>query len=235
MAVVIPSAGQVGNLYTIPQSDWIAINGRVAVVIEAQGIANLVSQYVPNYSRLLAACQQWKSQTLPGLVSQSVETSLFSNQAASILKKLETELQPLKPSDPLPDSIKFIFSVEFAALQQNAGNLSTASSKLSPQIATFVAENHAADAALEHVISSLGPGWEGVEGPIALLEQAMSDVANGWSAVQDAFGTAASSQADLTTAALLALDVGTAIKSWYAVAATAVAFDSHVTSQSSTV
>jgi hypothetical protein len=204
-------------------------------VIEAQGIANLVSQYVPNYSRLLAVCQQWNSQTLPGLVSQSVETNLFANQAASILTRLGTELQPLKPSDPLPDSIGFIFRVEFAALQQSAGKLSAASSQLGPQIGSFVAENRAADAALEHVISPLGPGWEGVEGPIASLEQAMQDVANGWSAVQTAFGAAASSQADLTTAALLALDVQTAIKSWNAVAATAVAFDSHVTSQTSTV
>jgi hypothetical protein len=235
MAVVIPSAEQVGSLYTIPQSDWVAINGRVAVVIEAAGIADQVSQYVPNYDRLLAACQQWKSQTLPGLVTQSVEANLFASQAASILTKLETELQPLKPSDPLPDSIRFIFRVEFAALQQNAGKLSATSSQLSPQIGSFVAENRAADAALERVISSLGPGWEGVEGPIVSLEQAMSDVANGWTVVQSAFGIAASSQADLTTAALLDLDVQTAINSWNAVASTAAAFDSHVTSQTSTV
>jgi hypothetical protein len=85
------------------------------------------------------------------------------------------------------------------------------------------------------VIAELGPGWAGIAGPIATLEGAMTDVQSGWNAVQAAFGSAAASQADLTTAELLGADVQAAVNSWNAVASNAVAFDSQVTSQTSTV
>jgi hypothetical protein len=235
MAVVIPSAGQIGSIYTVPQSDWGAINNRVALAIEVEEVADEVTKYIPNYASLLAACQQWKSQTVPGLISQSVQTSLFATQAAGILTKLATELQPLKANDPLPDSIGFIFRVEFAALQQNAGKLSAASDQITPQINNFVTQNRATDVSLEKIIGALGPGWEGIDGPITSLENAMSDVTNGWSAVQAAFGVAASQQPDLTTAALLALNVQVTINSWNALATTAAAFDSHVTTQTTAV
>lgn len=235
MAVVIPSAEQVGALYTVPRSDWVAINNRVAIVIEVQGIANQISRYIPNYNSLLAACQQWKSTTLPTLIAQAVQASLFATRASSTLTTLSGELAPLEPSDPLPDTVRFIFRVQFEALQQDAGKLSQAAGQTTPQITNFVAQNRAADVSLEKVLHELGPAWEQIGGPITTLEGAMSDVQGGWSAVQTAFGDAAANQATLTTAELLSADVQAAITSWNAVAQDATAFDSQVSSQTSTV
>lgn len=235
MAVVIPSAGQVGTLYAVSRSDWVAINDRIAMVFEVQRLASLITRYLPNYPDLLKACQEWKSTTLPALIAQAVQANLFATHAAETLTNLSGQLASLKPSDSLPQAVRFIFHVQFEALQQDAGKQSQAADQLTPQINNFVSQNRTTDAALLKVSQNLGPGWTEIVGPIRALESAMSDVQNGWSAVQTAFGSAAASEPTLTTAELLGLDVQAAIKSWNAVASDALAFDSQVTSQSSTV
>ena len=229
MSVVIPSAGSIGTLFAIPEADWVSINDRVGLVIDAQNLASEIEQIIPNYAALLTACELWRPTTFPGLIAQAAYTSAFAAQAAETLGDLAGALKSLQPEDPLPVAVKFIFTVHFAALRDTAAEHSTTLDEIATQTSTFVAENRATDAVLQNIIDRLGPGWQDVAGPIGSLESAMSDVQTGWSSIQADFAAAANPPPDLTTAAVLAADVGGAITSWNTVGEEAVRFDSMAT------
>ena len=63
---VFPLPGSVGTLYQISADQWTNINDQVAVVVEAQQIARLVTEYIPNFPTLLPVCVKWQSQTYQG-------------------------------------------------------------------------------------------------------------------------------------------------------------------------
>jgi len=216
MNVVLPTAGSVGSVFAIPRDDWSKIQNRVAVML--QGQPEELAPYIPNIEALVSVCQRWQSETFPGLLSQAVDTNQFATRAAQTLTDLSTELKPLKPDDPLPHSITFIFNVQFAALRDMAVQHAATVDALTPQINAFVAENRAADAALEQLLGEV------VEAAFSSLEDALSEVQGGWSQIATELGAAASSQVTLTTADLLALDVQSAIASWQQTAADAAAF-----------
>jgi hypothetical protein len=228
MSVDIPGAGTVGSFFAIPADDWSAINARAAVVVADQGIAAEISHYIPNYPALLAACQQWPAQTFPGILAQAYETNVFATQAAKTLGELATDLAPLKPNDPLPQAITFIFTVQFAALRDSAGTQETTFRDLAGLLTTFVTENATADQALAAIVEELGPAWQPITGPTGALDSALQDVQAGWGNLADAFGAAASSAPTLTTAALLALDLQGVTASWNDVAIAATTFISTV-------
>lgn len=230
MSVDIPGAGTIGSVFSIPANDWTAMNARAAVVVADQNIAPEISQYIPNYPALLAACQQWPAQTFPGILAQAYETSVFASQAAKTLGELATDLAPLKPSDPLPQPITFIFTVQFAALRDSAGSQQTNAATLTNVFSAFVTENATADQALAAIANQLGPEWQSIAGPTGSLDAAMQAVQSGWGALATAFGAAASSQPTLTTAALLALDLQSVIASWTALSTEATSFISMVPS-----
>lgn len=235
MSVALPVAGTVGSLYTIPQSNWIVIKDRAAVVIEDQPLAQEIIRYVPNFDALVAVCKQWLSHTFPGIVAQAVDTSAFSLQAAKTLTELSQDLRPLKPNDPLPDTIRFIFTVQFAALHKTATEQIATCHTLASQTNDFVNQNRAADRALDTIIGQLGPAWQPIGGPLGAFETAMGDVQQGWTSVAAAFAAAASTPTTLTTAQLLALDVQAAIESWKSVATNAADFMSAMSSHSEVI
>jgi len=219
--VVLPEGSGLIPPYAVPASDWIVINDRVAVTIEAQNIASEIEEYIPNYPDLLQVCTTWRSATWSGLIAQAVNTELFGNDAAEVLGKLGSDLSGLKPDDPVPASVSFIITVQFQALAQTAGQQGTTASGLAGQIAAFVSANRAADASLEKLPLD---GWSPIAGPISSLETATADIQTAWSAIASQLRTAAGGQVEITTADLLASNLSTAITSWQALANAAGAF-----------
>jgi len=219
--VVLPEGSGLIPPYAVPASDWIVINDRVAVTIEAQNIASEIEEYIPNYPDLLQVCTTWRSATWSGLIAQAVNTELFGNDAAEVLGKLGSDLSGLKPDDPVPASVSFIITVQFQALAQTAGQQGTTASGLAGQMAAFVSANRAADASLEKLPLD---GWSPIAGPISSLETATADIQTAWSAIASQLRTAAGGQVEITTADLLASNLSTAITSWQALANAAGAF-----------
>lgn len=219
--VVFPEGTGLIQPYAVPASDWIVINDRVAITIEVQNVAPEIEKYIPNYPDLLQVCTTWRSATWSGLIAQAVNTELFGNDAAMVLGRLSSDLSGVKPDDPVPASVSFIITVQFQALARTAGQQGTTASGLADQIAAFVSANRAADASLEKL--SLD-GWSPIAGPIGSLETATADIQTAWGAIVSQLQAAAGGQLKITTADLLASNLGTAITSWKALAKAAGAF-----------
>src|SRR3954468_2816691 len=106
--VAFPDGTGLGRPFAVPAVDWIAIDDRVAITIDAQNIAPEIEQYISNYPDLLQACIAWRSSTWSGLITQGVNTEMFAAKAADVLGQLSSDLSGVKPGDPVPESVSFI-------------------------------------------------------------------------------------------------------------------------------
>jgi hypothetical protein len=218
--VVFPEGIGLIPPYAVPASDWVAINNRVAGVIKLQDIAAQIELLIPTYPDLLEVCTTWQSATWSGLITQALNTELFGNDAAKVLGQLSSDLSGVTPGDPVPASVSFIIAVQFQALAQTAGQQGATASGLADQIAAFVSANRTADAEVEQTLD----GWFPLSGPIGSLETAMADIQTAWGAIASQLQAAAGGQLKITTAGLLASNLGTAITSWKALAEAAGVF-----------
>jgi hypothetical protein len=223
LTFVVPTG--LGGPYAVPASDWAAIDARIAMVFEAQAIAAEIERYIPNYPALLSVCSAWRASTFPGLLAQATSTNLFATKAAQTLGQLSSDLTGLQPGDPVPQSVTFIIQVQFKALAQTAGEDSGPASALNQDVQAFVAENQAADKALEQLPLE---GWSAIAGPIANLETAMNDVEASWGPIAGQLAAAADGSLEITTAGLLSSNLQQAIQSYQALADAAAAFESKV-------
>jgi hypothetical protein len=223
--VVFPEGTDLAPPFTVPASDWAALDQRVATTIAAQNIAPEIEEYIPNYPDLLQACMTWHSTTWSGLITQAVNTELFGTKAAEVLGQLSDDLSGVEPGDPVPGSVSFIIRVQFQALAQVAGDQAGTAQSLVGQIATFVSANRAADASLQKIPLD---GWFPIAGPIGSLEATTTDLQAGWGAVVSQLQAASGERLEITTAALLASNLDTAITSWKTLAQSAATFVSMV-------
>jgi hypothetical protein len=217
--------------YLVAQSDWIAIDNRVTLVIEMQQIATVIKQYIPNYPDLLDVCTAWRETTFPDLIAQAVTTNLFATNAAQTLERLSAELAGLTPTDPVPDPVRSIIRVQVKALAQSAGQQAAASAGLQQPIAAFVSANRATDAALRETPLD---GWSSVAGSISSVEGAMANVQQSWASISTRLAAASGDQVQVTATDLLSIDFQAAIAGWTALGNAAAAFDSMVSGLNST-
>jgi hypothetical protein len=225
IAAVIPFPGSIGNVFVIDRSQWVAVNDRVALVIEAQPVGAEIGRIVTNYAALLNVCTQWKNSTFASLIAQAVLVNLFAQKAVDTLTKVRDGLAGLDPNDPAP----FILKVGYAAMADTAGQLHGTTFALATAIAAFVSENHTTDAILEQIGQRLGPAWQSIAGPIGQLESAIADVQGDWSQVDGILATVSNKTSTVTVADLLAADIGGAIVQWQEVQTVTLAFDSMAT------
>jgi hypothetical protein len=219
--LVFPEGTSLTPPYAVPAADWTVIDDRVAITIEMQNVAQEIEKYIPNYPDLLEVCRTWQSATWSGLIAQAVNTGLFATKATGVLGQLSSDLSGLKPGDPVPASITFIVEVQFQALARTAGEQGTTASGLAGAIGTFVTANRVADASLEKLPLD---GWGPIAGPIDSLDKATADLQTGWGAIASQLQAFATGQLKITTAGLLASNLGTAVTSWKTLAQAAGAF-----------
>jgi len=219
--LVFPEGTSLTPPYAVPACDWTVIDDRVAITIEMQNVAPEIEKYIPNYPDLLEVCRTWRSATWSGLIAQAVNTGLFATKEVGVLGQLSSDLSGVKPGDPVPASVAFIVEVQFQALARTAGEQATTASGLAGKIGTFVTANRVADASLEKLPLD---GWCPIAGPIDSLDKATADIQTGWGAIASQLQAFATGQLKITTAGLLASNLGTAVTSWKTLAQAAGAF-----------
>ncbi|HMK90947.1 MAG TPA: hypothetical protein VK446_15095 [Methylocystis sp.] len=222
---IVPLPGLIGQLFAIERGEWIAVNDRVSVVIEAAPIRQVISQSIPNFDALLSVCQDWSQSTYAALIGQAALVSVFATDAAQTLAQLQTELAGLAPTDPVPEPAAFTIKVRYASLADVAADHLAKAEALAPVVAEFTAQNRAADAAIQKIGQGLGPGWQTLEGPIDEIESGMSDLDGGWANLVDVLEATSAKALDITTAELLAADLAAAVARWDELAQAAVDFD----------
>lgn len=219
----VPQVGSVGALYTITPAGWQAINQRVADVIQLQQIPQVVDQYVPNYTALLAACQQWQTATEAGVIGQSAYVGLLAADMVAALQQLQQSVDALAVGDPLTPTDAFIYKVKFGAAAEQATQAQAKLTALAPGVANFVTQNQQANADLQTLEQQGGSGIADAVGPLNTLGTALQGLQAGWSSLitqlQDL-----SANAPTTNTQELRTDVTSGLAAWTALQQSAAAF-----------
>lgn len=215
-APVFPTPSRLRALYALPDSVWVELNFRVRLFAEAERDGELESlvrdllQYTPNAAEVAKACQLWNASTFPSLLARSTEASLFGAQAVRLLEGLVRARADARPGAPVPDSVRFLYSVELRALARSAASLRDQCEPLRAPIADFLRQSRVADA---NVISKVGP-WPAVEKSFAAFEQAIALMLDGWGLLCDDLLALSDGTIVVTTEALLAADLQADIDEW---------------------
>lgn len=221
VGLTLPLPDGLAAPYAVPAKDWKAIEDRLSIAIEAEGISAEIERYVPNYRTLLAVCTAWRDSTFPALLAQAFTVELFAKKAASVMTELSGLLTNLTPADPVPEPVRFLIRIEFAALAQSAGEGAEKASKLEGAVQAFVAANQETDDALEEV--PLGD-WHSIAGPIGALESGINSISASWSPVAAQLHEVAETTLTITTAELLSSNLAEAIGAYQLLASEASAF-----------
>jgi hypothetical protein len=229
---VFPLPGAVGTLYQISAEQWTAINQQVAVVVEAQQIAQIITQLIPNYPTLLPVCTKWRSQTYQSLIAQAVLVGTFAAGVPVVLSKIKQDTASMAEAEVPSPNQQFLWRVQFEAFANHAGAVETSVALLAPDIAAFVAQNQTADATLEQIADSLPPEFRSIAGPIANLDSGFAAVQGGWTSISSQLQALASGEVSFTTVGQVRAAAAAAIPAWTALNQSAIAFDQHATSPS---
>ncbi|GEO82952.1 hypothetical protein [Pararhodospirillum oryzae] len=223
---IIPLPDGAASYVEIPRDEWTAMNQRAKVVVQDKAISSEVTKVVPNYPRLLPACQDWIDKTFPGMISHAIQVAGFATQAQKTLEDLQKDLKGIGPSDPVPDSVTFIITVNYKALAETAHEISDALAPLDPMVSAFVTENRTADETLSKDLAVFGSGWESLIDPLDSLDKGLSDTVSDWTSLRRSLINVSDGSITVTTADLLSQDLIGAISAWGVVKAAAVALDS---------
>lgn len=226
---VLPLPGSVGALYEISSDEWQAINDQSAVVVDAQQIAQVIVQVIPNYPTLLPVCSKWQTQTYQSVVAQAGLVGTFGSTVAAGLGQIRASLASVGDADPLAEGQQFICKVQFESFATHAGTVESSVAALAPDIAAFVRENQTADVSLAKLASSLPPQWQSVAGPISDLQSGFAAVQDGWSSISAQLQALAAGTVSFTTGGQARAAIDAAVPAWNALNASAVAFDQHAT------
>jgi hypothetical protein len=224
-AQMIPTPDGAAQFVEISQTEWTDLNQRAHFVVQDKAIATEITKTVPNYPDLLKTCEDWIETTFPGMIQHAIYVAGFSTQAADTLDKLQTDLDGVKPGDPVPDNVSFLIRVNYQALAQSAANIIGELDPLDPLVTEFVQQNQEADKALEKEVSQFGSGWESLVDPLGALDYALAKVGPGWTEINNGLSNIANGTIEITTAGLLSSDLISAGSAWRQVGAAAAAFD----------
>lgn len=215
----------VAQLFTVPESDWTAINKRVGVTEYAKGIASEISQMLPKYPQLVSACDLWMSTTFPGLISHSTALVNYADQSTQQFTDLQNALNALGPNtNPLPSAIQSQAQTALNNLQQTSNTLGAQFDTLSQQVSDFATVNGEIDTEITHYQSQLGPWWAPIGATISKVDGATGHVKGVWLAINSDLQNALSGQIDVTDSFLLGLDINVALSAWASIKTEATAF-----------
>lgn len=215
----------VAQLFTVPESDWTAMNKRVGVVEFSKGIADQISQVLPKFPQLVTACDLWMSTTFPGLVSHAQGLAAYADHFTQQFTDLQNALAALGPdTNPLPEGVRLQAQAVLQDLQQTSKTLGAEFDALSRQVTDFASANSEVDAELARLQSQMGPGWAPLGAIISKVDQATGLVRGVWSAITSDLDNALSGPLDITDAFLMGLDTSVALSTWATIKEEAAAF-----------
>src|SRR5215212_5600620 len=124
MPAITLASEDVASLFAVPHSDWTAINKRVGVVWrDARPNPAIFDNALPDFPAFEAATEQWKNSTFPGLVDQSGDIATYSANAITSFTSLQTAIQGLDPSAPLPAPVQTQAQTTFDGLATSSSTV----------------------------------------------------------------------------------------------------------------
>lgn len=214
-----------GQLYSIPEEDWTAINKRVGATAAASGIANYIENYIPEFPNLIHVCELWKTQTFNGLINQSAAISQYTGTAVNRFQTLLNVISTISPSETqVPEAVKEQTRQALIELSSTTTDLCKVNSEVNIQISNFLAINVKVDAQMLRFREKLGIFWEPLGQTITRVENATGLVTGSWLAIATDLENYAKLSPSVTMPFILQLDIEAAIVSWKSLQAEANAF-----------
>lgn len=208
----------VAQLFTVPESDWTALNQRVGYAEMLRSIADQVSRSLPMFPQLLIACDLWKGTTFPGLMSHAVALSAYADHFTNEFAALQNALAALgQHADPLPPSVTAQAAAALRDVQDASQTCGAEFAALSQQITDFASINSQIDAQLTRYWPPLGP-------VLGVTDAAAQKVRGVWLALTSDLDDALSGPLDITDEFLRGLEIAAAITAWGVIKAEASAF-----------
>lgn len=204
----------ISSLFTISHQDWLAINYRASAVVGLQAIRNYVSQFILNYSDLLAVSLKWQTTTYPDIKHYASALVNYAEDATMAFSKLQSDISGLSPTDQLTPALKGEATQAIKKLHDQTEALSTQFNALNTDIAAFSDQNMIADAKVKELIQKFGPQWQDLTQVITAVDNATGHVRGAWQAINDDLKAIAKDEIDMTMQVLLELDIQSALLAW---------------------
>jgi hypothetical protein len=220
----------IAQLYTIPASDWTAINKRVGVVLMTAAIASEVESELPGYGTLLTDCQTWSNSTFQSLIDQSNALHTYATTAIANFSALQQSVNALT-GDTVPQDVQQQTSAAIVQLANDTAPLTQAFATLSSQVSDFMKANQTVDSQLNQIQGSLGFVWQPITDITTAVDHATGLVNGAFQAIDNDLQSAVSNQIDVTMPFLESLSIENAIQMWQRIQNETAAFPSMANDQ----
>ncbi|MGI8666828.1 MAG: hypothetical protein ACR2N4_12470 [Jatrophihabitans sp.] len=221
MSNIVLASDAVGTLFTVPESDWTAIDQRVGYAIKLANIADQVTQYLPGFSALVAACRTWRDGTFPGIGSAATNLRGYSRQAVAEFAELRAKLGP---GNDLSPQVQQLVIDTLRELAEQTVPLNNQFHSLAGEIADFTDLNRAVDAQVDAFVNKLGPQWHSILPSTRKVEDATGLVRGTWEALSADLNALVSEPIEVTEPFVLSLQIDVALLAWTNLQAEADAF-----------
>ncbi|MEO6700795.1 MAG: hypothetical protein ABI140_00465 [Jatrophihabitantaceae bacterium] len=221
MANLVLASVAVGSLFTVPDSDWTAIDQRVGYAIKLSNIADQVTQYLPGFSALVTACRTWRDSTFPGINTAAASLNSYSREAVTEFTELQAKLGP---GNDLSPQLRELVITTLRQLADQTAPLNDQFRLLAGQIADFTDLNRAVDAQVDAFVNKLGPQWKSILPSTRKVDDATGLVRGTWEALSSDLNALVSEPIDVTEPFVLSLQIDSALLAWTNLQAEAAAF-----------
>ena len=226
------ASNSLGQIFTIPASDWTVINRRVGVVLSETQIQTYLQQYLGGYAALLASCRLWTTNTFPGLISQSQALVGYATTAIANFSGLNTAVEGISQKEGgVPEDVQQQTTALLQKLASDTAPLAAAFAALSKEMLAFLGDMQVVDEQVAAHKDQLGTFWTPVGAYITSLENAAGLVTGEWQAITDDLNNTLASPIDVTMPFLESLNIDAAIVSWQNAQAEAAAFPAMAANQ----
>lgn len=218
----------VSKLFTVPASDWTAIDKRVGMCIRFQSMLSGPGM-MPSFPALLAQSMVWRSSTFPSLVSQSGALGAYAASAIADFTPLQQRIAALDPAAAsVPNDVAAAVRAALQRLHDSTVTQTNSFSALVQPIDAFRIASDGMDADLAH--GSFAASFPAVTAHTAVISNAIAHVEGRWVALRDDLA-GATGTIDITMPFLTSLGIAAAVASWTRIRDEAIAFGSMAAGQ----
>lgn len=220
------ASSSVSDMFTIPTSDWTAMNKRVGEVMASANIREYISSILEGYPNLLSSSVQWKSETFSGLIHQSKQLSDYADKAITSFTLLNDNVKSAikAGNSKMPNDLQQQTISTLETLKNNTIPLKNISDTLSAEVLNFLTCNIVVDNQMLKYKDVLGNFWDPIGNNINTLEKSAGHVTSVWSSITDDLNFALSSTVTVDFAFITSLNIDMAIMNWQNVKTESAAF-----------
>lgn len=226
MSVLINENG--ADLFRVPVAAWSSIISRVREIFTGTVFTKLLSEIIPVYPELLAACHLFKETTFPGLIQEAVKLSAYAREAIADFSTLNAKVQSISgttvPMDIQNQTIELL-----KALQERTSPLATSFSILETQLNDFISLNVQYGQEVHALVQRDNlPILPDIEQEIKTVQNALFRMNGTWMSLSNDLENVLRTPIDLTMSFMEALNIDAAIIEWKSIQEETAAFSSVV-------